>query len=87
LVEIETPIVACQSKIFVVYRGVVPRIGAPDVIPDDIVFKRTFNTKSGQSGKLGPSAITQPMFASYCTGLVRAALCEALSRLPPDAIS
>jgi hypothetical protein len=38
----------------------------------------------GRSEKLGPSVITQPMFASFCTGLVRAAICEALHRLPPD---
>ena len=54
------------------------------VIHDDIVYRRTFNTEWGESDVLGPSAITQPMIAAYCTGLVRAALAEALARLPPS---
>jgi hypothetical protein len=44
------------------------------VIQDDIVYRRTFNTEWGESDVLGPSAISQPMIAGYCTGLVRAAL-------------
>jgi hypothetical protein len=52
------------------------------VIQDDIVFRRTFDTEWGETDILGPSAITQPTFAAYCTGLVRAALGEALTRLP-----
>ena len=54
------------------------------VIQDDIVYRRTFNTQWGESDVLGPSAISQPMIAGYCTGLVRAALGEALARLPPS---
>ena len=54
------------------------------VIQDDIVYRRTFNTQWGESDVLGPSAISQPMIAAYCTGLVRAALGEALARLPPS---
>jgi hypothetical protein len=60
-------------------------VASQRIIPDDIVFRRTFDTKLGKSGILGPSTISQPIFAAYCTGLVRAALCEALSRLPPTA--
>jgi hypothetical protein len=55
------------------------------IIKDDVVLRRTFDTEWGETGFLGPSAITQPMFAAYCTGLVRAALGEALARLPPSA--
>jgi hypothetical protein len=67
------------------YGKIAQAVASQRVIPDDIVFRRTFDTKLGKSGTLGPSAISQPMFAAYCTGLVRAALCEALSRLPPTA--
>ena len=67
------------------YGKIAQAVASQRVIPDDIVFRRTFDTKLGKSGTLGPSAISQPMFAAYCTGLVRAALCEALSVLPPTA--
>ena len=49
------------------------------------IFRRTFDTKWGETDTLGPSAITQPMYAAYCTGLVRAALSEAVARLPDSA--
>jgi hypothetical protein len=64
------------------YGKIAQAVASQRVIPDDVVLRRTFDTKIGKSGTLGPSAISQPMFAAYCTGLVRAALCEALSRLP-----
>jgi DNA polymerase type B, organellar and viral len=67
------------------YGKIAQAVASQRVIPDDIVFRRTFDTKLGKSGILGPSAISQPMFAAYCTGLVRAALCEAISLLPPAA--
>ena len=67
------------------YGKIAQAVASQRVIPDDIVFRRTFDTKLGKSGILGPSAISQPMFAAYCTGLVRAGLCEALSRLSPTA--
>jgi hypothetical protein len=64
------------------YGKIAQAVASQRVIPDDVVSRRTFDTILGKSGKLGPSVISQPMFAAYCTGLVRAALCEALSRLP-----
>jgi hypothetical protein len=64
------------------YGKIAQAVASRRVIQDDIVLRRTFDTKLGRSATLGPSAITQPMFACYCTGLVRAALCEALARLP-----
>jgi hypothetical protein len=66
------------------YGKISQAVAAIKIIQDDAVFRRTFDTKWGRTEKLGPSAITQPMFASFCTGLVRAAICEALHRLPPD---
>jgi hypothetical protein len=67
------------------YGKISQAVAAIKIIQDDAVFRRTFDTKWGRTEKLGPSAITQPMFASFCTGLVRAVICEALHRLPPDA--
>jgi hypothetical protein len=67
------------------YGKVAQAVASQRVIQDDVVFKRTFDAKWGRTERLGPSSITQPMFAGYCTGLVRAALSEALSRLPPSA--
>jgi hypothetical protein len=67
------------------YGKISQAVAAIKIIQDDAVFRRTFDTKWGWTGKLGPSAITQPMFASFCTGLVQAAICEALHRLPPNA--
>jgi hypothetical protein len=66
------------------YGKIAQAVASLRIIQDDVVLRRTFNTKWGRSDTLGPSPISQPMFASYCTGLVRAALCEALSRLPLD---
>jgi hypothetical protein len=67
------------------YGKIAQAVASQRVIPYDVVFRRTFDAPLGKSGALGPSAISQPMFAAYCTGLVRAALCEALSRLPSTA--
>jgi hypothetical protein len=54
------------------------------VIKDDIVYRKTFNTKWSQTENLGPSRISQPMIAAFTTSIVRAVLCEAVSRLPPS---
>jgi hypothetical protein len=67
------------------YGKIAQAVASQRIIPDDLVFRRTFDTKLGKSGVLGTSAVSQPMFAAYTTGLVRAALCEALSRLPSTA--
>ncbi len=48
--------------------------------------KRVFNNRAGGMHDMPPSAITNPMLAAYVTGLVRAALSEALAGLPPDAV-
>ncbi len=47
--------------------------------------RRNFNSRTGKTETLPPSRITCPPIAAYTTGLVRAALSEALSRLPADA--
>jgi hypothetical protein len=53
------------------------------VIKDDIVYRKTFDTKwGGETDDLGPSRITQPMIAAFVTSVVRAVLSEAVSRLP-----
>jgi hypothetical protein len=67
------------------YGKLAQAVASRRIIPDDVVYRRTFDTKSGRSARLGPSPISQPIFAAYCTGLVRAALCEALCSLPKDA--
>jgi hypothetical protein len=67
------------------YGKLAQAVASRRIIPDDVVYRRTFDTKSGRSAILGQSPISQPMFAAYCTGLVRAALCEALCSLPKDA--
>jgi hypothetical protein len=48
--------------------------------------KRVFDSRSGQMKTLPPSSITNPMMAAMTTGLVRAAVSEALGRLPNDAV-
>ena len=67
------------------YGKIAQAVASLRVIQDDVVFRRTFDTKWGEMDTLGPSAITQPMYAAYCTGLVRAALSEAVARLPESA--
>ena len=48
--------------------------------------KRVFDSRSGQMKTLPPSPITNPMMAAMTTGLVRAAVSEALARLPEYAV-
>ncbi len=48
--------------------------------------KRVFDSRSGQMKTLPSSSITNPMMAAMTTGLVRAAVSEALARLPNDAV-
>jgi hypothetical protein len=48
--------------------------------------KRVFDSRSESMKTLPPSRITNPMLAATITGLVRAALSEALARLPADAV-
>ena len=47
--------------------------------------RRAFSSRTGKTETLPPSAVTCPPLASFVTGLVRAALSEALARLPPMA--
>ena len=47
--------------------------------------RRAFNSRTGKTETLPPSSVTCPPIAAYTTGLVRAALSEALARLPPIA--
>lgn len=44
--------------------------------------KNVFDTRSSQSIKLKPSAITNPAIASHVTGFIRAILAEILNRIP-----
>lgn len=67
------------------YGKIAQAVASMRVIQDDAVFRRTFDAKWGETETLGPSAITQPLFAAHCTGLVRAALSEAVARLPASA--
>ena len=48
--------------------------------------KRKFDARTGTMRTMSSSQITNPMLAAYVTGLVRAALSEALASLPDDAI-
>ena len=66
-----------------IYGKIAQAVAGTRVIKDDIEQRRVFNTKFDQSDQLGPSAITSPMMAAYCTGLVRALLLETTMRLPP----
>lgn len=46
--------------------------------------KRVFNSRAGEMQNVPPSKITQPVFAAYITGLIRAVLSELIARLPED---
>jgi hypothetical protein len=48
--------------------------------------KRTFDSRTQQMKTLPVSSITNPMLASFITGIVRAMLSEALAALPADAL-
>ncbi len=48
----------------------------------DVVTRKTFNTKTERREDLGPSPISQPAFAAYTTGIVRALLIEAVNSIP-----
>jgi hypothetical protein len=48
--------------------------------------KRVFDARTGTTRTMPPSQITNPMLAAYVTGLVRAALSEAVATLPDHAI-
>jgi hypothetical protein len=64
------------------YGKIAQSVASTRIIKDDIERRRIFNTQLDETGQLGPSAITNPMMAAYCTGLVRALLIEASMRLP-----
>jgi hypothetical protein len=49
---------------------------------DDALEKLVFDTKTGESKPLPPSAITCPPFAAFITGMCRAAMFEMLNSLP-----
>ena len=65
-----------------VYGKIAQAVAGMRVIKDDIERRSVFNTMFGETDRLGPSGITNPFMAGYCTGLVRALLTEAISRLP-----
>ncbi|MFM5315435.1 hypothetical protein [Aeromonas veronii] len=45
--------------------------------------KTAFDTATGLSKKIGPSAVTNPYMAAHTTGLIRAVCGELLHRIPP----
>jgi hypothetical protein len=65
-----------------IYGKLAQSVAGMRIIKDDVERRRVFNTMFEESDSLGPSAITQPMMAAYCTGLVRALLIETSMRLP-----
>ncbi|SCB53829.1 DNA polymerase type B [Bradyrhizobium shewense] len=46
--------------------------------------KRVFDLRTGETEKIGPSAITNPFFAAHITSFVRAAVGEIMNALPAD---
>ena len=66
------------------YGKVAQGVAGLKTIADDIHPRRVFNSRSEKMQDLGESGITQPMMASYTTGLVRAAVSEALAAMGPD---
>ena len=66
------------------YGKVAQGVAGLKTIADDIHPRRIFNSRSERMQDLGESGITQPMMASYTTGLVRAAVSEALAAMGPD---
>ena len=67
-----------------IYGKLAQAVANKRIIEDDCEPRHTFNTKYDRTDILGPSAITNPMMAAYCTGLVRALLFEAISKLSPS---
>ncbi len=66
------------------YGKVAQGVAGLKTIADDIGTRRVFNTRSEKMQDLGESGITQPMMAAFTTGLVRAAVSEALATMAPD---
>ena len=66
------------------YGKVAQGVAGLKTIADDIHPRRVFNSRSEKMQDLGESSITQPMMAAYTTGLVRAAVSEALAAMGPD---
>jgi hypothetical protein len=66
------------------YGKIGQAVAAMRVIKDDIVHRKTFNTKWSETENLGPSRVSQPMIAAFTTSIVRGVLCEAVGRLPPS---
>lgn len=58
---------------------------AADRTIGDAEIRRVFDTKTSKRENLGPSNISQPMFAAFTTGLVRALLIETVNKLPSGA--
>ena len=67
-----------------VYGKVAQAVACTRIIKDDIEQRHVFNTMFGVTDQMGPSAISNAPMAAYVTGLVRALLIEALSRLPAE---
>jgi hypothetical protein len=66
------------------YGKIAQGVAGRRAIPDDDDHRRVFDTENDAMRDLGPSRISQPMLAAYITGIVRAAVSEALGQIGSD---
>ena len=66
------------------YGKIAQGVAGRRAIPDDDDHRRVFDTENDAMRDLGPSRISQPMLAAYITGIVRAAVSEAIGHIGPD---
>jgi hypothetical protein len=66
------------------YGKIAQGVAGRRAIPDDDDHRRVFDTENDAMRDLGPSRISQPMLAAYITGIVRAAVSEAIGRIGSD---
>jgi hypothetical protein len=66
------------------YGKIAQGVAGRRAIPDDDDHRRVFDTENDAMRDLGPSRISQPMLAAYITGVVRAAVSEAIGRIESD---
>jgi hypothetical protein len=69
------------------YGKVSQAVASKRPLADDVEVHRIFESDTGEMAPLPESSITCPAFAAWITSLVRAAMSEALHRLPPTAIA
>jgi hypothetical protein len=69
------------------YGKVSQGVSSKRPIADDVEEHRVFDADAGEMAELPASSITCPAFAAWTTSFVRAAMSEALHRLPSTAIA